>query len=155
MILTTTTKRYKLNNYIMEEKIVTVHNQVGILHTKRPLFTSDSGFHVKRFLLEINDQWTDKEGKIQTKTTMPEFSLLGHLHDLVDDIAIGAKINVAFKLKGRAWKTKDGKDGYSTEAEAINVKVLEIPSIDVNADVDKSNPFLGKDSKDDDMDLPF
>jgi len=154
LILTTTTKRYKLNNYIMEAKnnFFTI---TGVLHSKGELLSFDtksgSQFHVRRFILEIVSTYKEK-----TFTETPEFALLGDAADTIDSIAVGSEISVTFSLTGKTIKGKEGKnDWHKTECKAVFVKTLGVPSIDVNADLDQGNPFLDDPSSGVNEELPF
>ena len=145
----------------MVEK-TTVHNQVGILHTKKKVMDFDlkkgtGTFSLQRFVLETSSSWTDKDGNVKSKTEIPEFVLFGGNISLFEDILVGAKINVSFVLRGKISEGKEGKIWHNTDCECIGVKVLELPVRQDGIETESNNPFLdsGEANMDDDDQLPF
>ena len=126
-----------------------IHKETGVLHSKSPLQSFKNGtFHVQRFILETKSA----KGEM-TYTETPEFTLLGDAALTLEHILEGSEMEVSFVLTGKTIPGKDGKsDWHKTELKAIFVKVLGVPDVQANADM---NPFL--DGKDDggDTDFPF
>lgn len=89
-------------------------------------FTTSSGkeFCRRNFVLDCTrlDPYTGERGRENT----PEFELVQDKCALLDNIPVGAVVEVDFFLEGRAYTSKTtGKSGYITTARATSLTVVD------------------------------
>lgn len=76
---------------------------------------------------QISDKFKKKEFVLELDGQYPQPILMQLVNDkcsLLDNIYIGAKVNVAFNLKGREWNSPQGETKYFNTIEAWKVTKL-------------------------------
>jgi single-strand DNA-binding protein len=76
--------------------------------------------------LATSDRWRDKQsGEQKEATEWHRIVAFGKLAEIIEQYVIkGQLIYVEGKLKTRKWQDKDGKDVYTTEINASDMKML-------------------------------
>jgi len=98
---------------------------LGNLGADPELKSTPSGQSVCSLRIATSEKYKDKDGNQQEKTEWHKVVVWGKLADLVNQFCKkGKQIYLEGKLQTRKWQDKDGKDQYTTEVVAENVKFL-------------------------------
>lgn len=86
----------------------------------------ESGSVVAKLTLATNESYRDKAGEWQTITEWHNIVAWRYLAERAErDLKKGSLVFVEGKLTTRKWQDQEGKDRYTTEVVANNVKLLE------------------------------
>jgi single-strand DNA-binding protein len=84
-----------------------------------------SGSAVCNLSLATDAKWTDKDGTKKEETEWHRVVFYSKLAEIVGDyVKKGGLIYVEGRLKTRKWQDKEGKDNYTTEIVASEMKLL-------------------------------
>ena len=98
---------------------------LGNLGADPELKSTPSGQSVCSLRIATSEKYKDKDGNQQEKTEWHKVVVWGKLADLVNQFCKkGKQIYLEGKIQTRKWQDKDGKDQYTTEVVAENVKFL-------------------------------
>ena len=98
---------------------------LGNLGADPELKSTPSGQSVCSLRIATSEKYKDKDGNQQEKTEWHKVVVWGKLADLVNQFCKkGKQVYLEGKLQTRKWQDKDGKDQYTTEIVADNVKFL-------------------------------
>lgn len=83
------------------------------------------GSAVCNFTLATNESWKDKDGNKQQKSEWHRVVMFGKLAEIAGQyLKKGSAVYIEGKLQTRKWQDKDGKDRYTTEIIADEMKML-------------------------------
>lgn len=100
-------------------------NLIGRLGRDPELRYMPNGDPVCNISLATSETWKDKNGDKQESTEWHRVVFFGKLADVVGKYAKkGGLLYVCGKLKTRKWQDKEGKDNYTTEITAHDMKLL-------------------------------
>jgi len=98
---------------------------LGNLGADPELKSTPSGQSVCSLRIATSEKYKDKDGNQQEKTEWHKVVVWGKLADLVNQFCKkGKQIYLEGKIQTRKWQDKEGKDQYTTEVVAENVKFL-------------------------------
>ena len=84
-----------------------------------------AGSAVCNFTLATNENWKDKDGNKQQKSEWHRVVMFGKLAEIAGQyLKKGSAVYIEGKLQTRKWQDKDGKDRYTTEIIADEMKML-------------------------------
>ena len=85
-----------------------------------------SGSAVTNLTLATSESWKDKQtGEQQDRTEWHKIAMFGRLAEIAAEyLRKGSQIYVEGKLRTRKWQDKEGKDRYTTEIIASEMKML-------------------------------
>lgn len=98
---------------------------IGNLGQEPELRETQGGQAVMNLRMAVNESWVDREGERQERTEWVSIVMWGKrasaLHRLLRK---GEKIYVEGRLQTRKWEDKEGKERYTTEVNATDLKFL-------------------------------
>ena len=99
---------------------------VGHLGRDPEMRTFPSGDQVANVSIATTDKWKDKQtGEIKEATEWHRVVFNGRLAEVVGEyLRKGSQVYVEGSLRTRQWQDKDGRDCYSTEIRADEMKML-------------------------------
>ncbi len=98
---------------------------IGRLGQNPELKYTPSGQAVANFSVATSEDWTDKDGKKQSRTEWHRIVVWGKLAELCNQyLSKGRQAYFEGKLQTRQWQSKDGKTNYTTEILANQVVFL-------------------------------
>ncbi len=98
---------------------------VGNLGQDPELKTTPSGQSVCQLRVATTEVYKDREGQKQEATEWHTVVVWGNQAEACGrHLAKGRQVYVEGKIKTRKWQDKDGKDRYSTEVVAVDVRFL-------------------------------
>jgi len=75
--------------------------------------------------LATTDTWKDKSGEKQERTEWHRIAFFGRLAEIVGEyLKKGSQVYVEGSLRTRKWQDKEGKDRYTTEVVASEMRML-------------------------------
>ena len=98
---------------------------LGNLGADPELKSTPSGQSVCSLRVATSETYKDKDGNKQEKTEWHRVTVWGKQAEMVNQYCKkGKQIYLEGKIQTRKWQDKDGKDQYTTEVVAENVKFL-------------------------------
>lgn len=98
---------------------------IGNLGADPELRFMPNGNGVASVSIATSERYKDKEGNKQEKTEWHRVIFFNKLAEIVGEyVKKGSSIYVEGKLQTRKWQDKDGKDHYTTEIIASEMKML-------------------------------
>lgn len=98
---------------------------IGNLGADPELRFMPNGNGVATVSIATTERYKDKEGNKQEKTEWHRVIFFNKLAEIVGEyVKRGSSIYVEGKLQTRKWQDKDGKDHYTTEIIASEMKML-------------------------------
>lgn len=83
------------------------------------------GGAVTNISLATTDTWKDKSGEKQERTEWHRVAFFGRLAEIAGEyLKKGSPVYVEGSLRTRKWQDKEGKDRYTTEIIASEMKML-------------------------------
>lgn len=83
------------------------------------------GGAVTNISVATTDTWKDKSGEKQERTEWHRVAFFGKLAEIAGEyLKKGSQIYVEGRLQTRKWQDKEGKDRYTTEIIASEMKML-------------------------------
>lgn len=114
------------------------------------------GSAVCNFTLATNESWKDKDGNKQQKSEWHRVVMFGKLAEIAGQyLKKGSAVYVEGKLQTRKWQDKDGKDRYTTEIIADEMKMLGGGGEKPQEKPEKTGRQQHYEKADFDDDLPF
>ncbi len=120
-----------------------------------------NGRAVATFSLATNENWTDKSGQKQTKTTWHNLVAWGKQAEVINEYCRkGKQLYIEGRIENRSWDKDDGSKGYISEVVVQNFQFLgsrddsQASTESTGQPQPASNPPGPSDAGDDD-DLPF
>jgi len=112
---------------------------VGRLGKDPEVKYTQNGVAVASFSLATDEQWKNKEGEKQQKTTWHNLVLWDKLAEIAGQYLIkGQQIYAEGKLQTRKWEDKDGNTRYTTEIVIANLVMLGSKSDNEDSSDEKS-----------------
>jgi len=112
---------------------------VGRLGKDPEVKYTQNGVAVASFSLATDEQWKNKEGEKQQKTTWHNLVLWDKLAEIAGQyLTKGQQIYVEGKLQTRKWEDKDGNTRYTTEIVIANLVMLGSKSDNEGSSDEKS-----------------
>lgn len=98
---------------------------IGNLGADPEVRYTQSGAPVASFRVATTERWKDKQGEVQEQTEWHSIVAWNRLAEICGEyLAKGSRVYVEGKLQTRKWQDQDGKDRYSTEIVAREMKML-------------------------------
>ena len=115
-----------------------------------------AGSAVCNFTLATNESWKDKDGNKQQKSEWHRVVMFGKLAEIAGQyLKKGSAVYIEGKLQTRKWQDKDGKDRYTTEIIADEMKMLGGGGEKPQEKTEKTGRQQHYEKADFDDDLPF
>lgn len=98
---------------------------IGNLGRDPEMRITPSGTTVVNFSMATNEKWKDKDGQQQEKTEWHRIVVFGKLADICAKYLFkGKEILIEGKMQTRNWRDRDGKERYTTEVIAEQMKMF-------------------------------
>lgn len=115
-----------------------------------------NGEAVANFSLACNESWKGKDGKRQEHTEFLNIVMYRKLAEIAGQyLKKGSAVYIEGKLQTRKWQDKDGKDRYTTEIIADEMKMLGGGGEKPQENTEKTGRQQHYEKADFDDDLPF
>jgi single-strand DNA-binding protein len=98
---------------------------IGNLGRDAELRFTPGGSPVATFSIGCSEKWKDRAGKLQERTEWVRIVLWGKVAESLSPYLIkGKQVYVEGKISTRKWQGKDGRDNYTTEIKADQIRLL-------------------------------
>ena len=123
---------------------------IGNLGRDPEIKYTQSGTAVATFSIATTEKFKGKDGQTQDQTEWHKIVAWQRLAEICGEyLHKGSKVYIEGKLQTRKWQDKDGRDCYTTEIIAREMKMLDPRGGDSQQDQGHYEPPIGGDS------LPF
>ena len=98
---------------------------IGNLGADPELRHTQSGVTVASFRVATTERWKGQDGQMQEQTEWHSIVAWKRLGEICGEyLSKGSRVYVEGKLQTRKWQDQDGKDRYTTEIVAREMKML-------------------------------
>lgn len=129
---------------------------VGNLGADPEIRYTPSGTAVANFNIATSENWTNKEGKKETKTEWHKIVTFGKLAEICGEyLSKGKQIYVEGRIQTRQWDDRDGNKRYTTEIVANTMQMLGRPGDKPQESPQEEPPQAGEPAPPELDDVPF
>ncbi len=129
---------------------------VGNLGADPEIRYTPSGTAVANFNIATSENWTNKEGKKETKTEWHKIVTFGKLAEICGEyLSKGKQIYVEGRIQTRQWDDRDGNKRYTTEIVANTMQMLGRPGDKPQEAPQEEPPQAGEPAPPELDDVPF
>ena len=98
---------------------------IGNLGADPELRHTQSGVTVASFRVATTERWKGQDGQMQEQTEWHSIVAWKRLGEICGEyLSKGSRVYIEGKLQTRKWQDQDGKDRYTTEIVAREMKML-------------------------------